>query len=371
MSCSGSPTFAPPSPEPAPVLQRHGCSSTPTPYARCRTLARLRSRAAASHRAAVARLPRALARRRPSRTLLGSHTHTASHLRRTPRTLGRRPARSLPPRCASAAPLPLRPSHAHARPLAAGSRSCRSLQRAASPPRAPSGATRSARAAALRCAPALPQHRAPRIHAGPPVPSRSCARAASRASSAALAPPAPTSRALRVRLQRPSRPSRAPPTRRSPPLLPDAARARLHRSGPRARPPAAARVRHRCSRAHTACRRAREGGSPQGAAAPAAEQREGGRKGCAARGKKKGDTRGGIRQREKRNREKREKELPKDSYANLENCRDLSVKKNFPSIQNPNEEMPKTKVGEFLKLYNIALGLKFKNSKLVSLHVKF
>jgi hypothetical protein len=30
--------------------------------------------------------------------------------------------------------------------------------------------------------------------------------------------------------------------------------------------------------------------------------------------------------------------------------------------------MPKTKVGEFFKLYNIALGLKFKNSKLVSLH---
>jgi hypothetical protein len=31
--------------------------------------------------------------------------------------------------------------------------------------------------------------------------------------------------------------------------------------------------------------------------------------------------------------------------------------------------MPKTKVGEFFKLYNIALGLKFKNSKFVSLHV--
>jgi hypothetical protein len=33
--------------------------------------------------------------------------------------------------------------------------------------------------------------------------------------------------------------------------------------------------------------------------------------------------------------------------------------------------MPKTKVGEFFKLYNIALGLKFKNSKFVFLHVKF
>jgi hypothetical protein len=33
--------------------------------------------------------------------------------------------------------------------------------------------------------------------------------------------------------------------------------------------------------------------------------------------------------------------------------------------------MPKTKVGEFFKLYNIALGPKFKNSELKSLHVNF
>jgi hypothetical protein len=33
--------------------------------------------------------------------------------------------------------------------------------------------------------------------------------------------------------------------------------------------------------------------------------------------------------------------------------------------------MPKTKVGEFFKLYNIALGLKFKNSKFLFLRVKF
>jgi hypothetical protein len=33
--------------------------------------------------------------------------------------------------------------------------------------------------------------------------------------------------------------------------------------------------------------------------------------------------------------------------------------------------MPKMKVGEFFKLYNIALGPKFKNSKLISLHMKF
>jgi hypothetical protein len=33
--------------------------------------------------------------------------------------------------------------------------------------------------------------------------------------------------------------------------------------------------------------------------------------------------------------------------------------------------MPKMKVGEFFKLYNIVLGLKFKNPKLIALHVKF
>jgi hypothetical protein len=33
--------------------------------------------------------------------------------------------------------------------------------------------------------------------------------------------------------------------------------------------------------------------------------------------------------------------------------------------------MPKIKVGELFKLYNIVLGLKFKNPKLVALHIKF
>jgi hypothetical protein len=64
-------------------------------------------------------------------------------------------------------------------------------------------------------------------------------------------------------------------------------------------------------------------------------------------------------------------EFPKDLCAISENCKGLSVKHNFPSIYNPNEEMPKMKVGEFFKLYNIALGSMFKNSKLASLHVKF
>jgi hypothetical protein len=75
--------------------------------------------------------------------------------------------------------------------------------------------------------------------------------------------------------------------------------------------------------------------------------------------------------RERKNRGEREKELPKDLCVILENCRDLSVKHKFHINLNPYEEMPKMKVGEFFKLYNIALEPKFKNSKLASLHVKF
>jgi hypothetical protein len=63
--------------------------------------------------------------------------------------------------------------------------------------------------------------------------------------------------------------------------------------------------------------------------------------------------------------------FPKGLYVKSKNCRDLFVKQNFPSIQNPNEEMPKTRVEEFFELYNIALGLKFKNSKFIFLHVNF
>jgi hypothetical protein len=43
----------------------------------------------------------------------------------------------------------------------------------------------------------------------------------------------------------------------------------------------------------------------------------------------------------------------------------------FPSIQRSNEKMPKTKVVELFKPYNIVLGLKLKNSKLTTLHVEF
>jgi hypothetical protein len=79
---------------------------------------------------------------------------------------------------------------------------------------------------------------------------------------------------------------------------------------------------------------------------------------------KKEDTPGG-----KETEEKGKWSSPKDLWVILENCRDLFVKKNFPLILNSNEEMPKTKVGEFFKLYNLALGPKFKNSKFTFLHV--
>jgi hypothetical protein len=48
--------------------------------------------------------------------------------------------------------------------------------------------------------------------------------------------------------------------------------------------------------------------------------------------KKRGDAREQIRQREKKNREERELELPKDLSTKSENCRDLFVKKIFPLI---------------------------------------
>jgi hypothetical protein len=35
------------------------------------------------------------------------------------------------------------------------------------------------------------------------------------------------------------------------------------------------------------------------------------------------------------------------------------------------KKCPKRKLESFFKLYNIALGLKFENSKLIFLHVKF
>jgi hypothetical protein len=75
--------------------------------------------------------------------------------------------------------------------------------------------------------------------------------------------------------------------------------------------------------------------------------------------------------RERKNRGEEGMEFSKDLCVISRNCRGLVVKQNFPSTQSPNEEMPKMKVGEFFKLYNIALGLKIKNSKFIFLRVKF
>jgi hypothetical protein len=61
-------------------------------------------------------------------------------------------------------------------------------------------------------------------------------------------------------------------------------------------------------------------------------EKEAGKRSAAWWRKKKGDAREQIRQREKKNREERELEFPKDLSAKSENCRDLFVKQNFPLI---------------------------------------
>jgi hypothetical protein len=45
------------------------------------------------------------------------------------------------------------------------------------------------------------------------------------------------------------------------------------------------------------------------------------------------------------------------------NLRDFTINRNFPLIQSPNEEKVKIEVVELFKLYNFALGLKFRNLK--------
>jgi hypothetical protein len=72
---------------------------------------------------------------------------------------------------------------------------------------------------------------------------------------------------------------------------------------------------------------------------------------------------------EKRNRGEREVEFSQGLMRNFRKLQGSVGKTKFPVDLKPNGEMPKTKVGEFFKLYNIALGLKFKNLKLIFLHV--
>jgi hypothetical protein len=54
---------------------------------------------------------------------------------------------------------------------------------------------------------------------------------------------------------------------------------------------------------------------------------------------------------------------PGDFIGNCKNLRDFTVNRNFPLIQNPNEEKVKIEVVELFKFYNFALGLKFRNLK--------
>jgi hypothetical protein len=62
---------------------------------------------------------------------------------------------------------------------------------------------------------------------------------------------------------------------------------------------------------------------------------------------------------------------PRGFVGNCKNFRDFTVNRNFPLIQNPNEEMVKIEVVEFFKSYNFALGLKFTNLKYHVLFLPF
>jgi hypothetical protein len=53
----------------------------------------------------------------------------------------------------------------------------------------------------------------------------------------------------------------------------------------------------------------------------------------------------------------------KDLFANYKNFKGLNVKLNFPLLQGSNGKMTKIENVELFKLYNIALGFEFKNSK--------
>jgi hypothetical protein len=54
-------------------------------------------------------------------------------------------------------------------------------------------------------------------------------------------------------------------------------------------------------------------------------------------------------------------ESAKDLSAICKNFKGPEVKLNFPLLQGSNEEMTKMKVVQLFKLYNFALGFKFKN----------
>jgi hypothetical protein len=67
----------------------------------------------------------------------------------------------------------------------------------------------------------------------------------------------------------------------------------------------------------------------------------------------------------------RERGFSQGPFCKTEETQGLYGKLIFPTIQRSNERMPKTKVVELFKPYNIVLGLKFKNPKLAALQVEF
>jgi hypothetical protein len=179
------------------------------------------------------------------------------------------------------------------------------LTRAAAPAR-PASALQAARslAPALLAQPLLPA-----AHSSPePSP---CARG----SRAALSP---ARRARSGAARAPRTPARAVPAE-PPPYAPPVPPASARSPGP------APRLRPRATRPRGTTR-PRASAWP-GAARPARACTACSRGKTAAR-----EPRENSRERERKNREEREIELPKDLCAILENCRDLSVKHNFPSI---------------------------------------
>jgi hypothetical protein len=62
---------------------------------------------------------------------------------------------------------------------------------------------------------------------------------------------------------------------------------------------------------------------------------------------------------------------PRGLVGNCKSFKDFTVNRNFPLIQNPNEEKVKIEVVEFFKSYNFALGLKFRNLKYTALFNNF
>jgi hypothetical protein len=81
----------------------------------------------------------------------------------------------------------------------------------------------------------------------------------------------------------------------------------------------------------------------EAALTPAAEVQRAKQRNCQRRKKREGGPRGPI--------------------GKSKNLRDFTINRNFPLIQSPNEEKVKIEVVELFKLYNFALGLKFRNLK--------